>query len=286
MINSNSVYEYAVVRFMPFIETREFANVGIVLIEPKEGRLIFKVSPKRFGRVTNFFEEMDKQLYKQAVESFTDELTRLQSFCRANHLRSKELIGVFRELTRQRESVMHFGNVSRVLANERAEKMLDKLYQKFVARDFVNQKYREQQMVKALRETFANELAHKYSERKLKAGIYEFTLPFVRNTSQGKRIIKPLAFDQKTAMSAAEHGLMWVNRMKALVEKNIVMPEQALIAVEPPLKPHNDFKEVYDEVTSSVEDLGINLEQFENISNIVSFARDSGDYIDSSTSWQ
>ena len=74
MINSNSVYEYAVVRFMPFIETREFANVGIVLIEPKEGRLIFKVSPKRFGRVTNFFEEMDKQLYKQAVESFLLEL--------------------------------------------------------------------------------------------------------------------------------------------------------------------------------------------------------------------
>ena len=110
--------------------------------------------------------------------------------------------------------------------------------------------------------------------------------PFVRNTHLGKRIIKPLAFDQKTAMSAAEHGLMWVNRMKALIEKNIVMPDQALIAVEPPLTPDTDFKEVYEEVTGSVEDLGVNLEQFENISKIVSFARDSGDHFESSTSWQ
>lgn len=285
MKHSNSVFEYAVVRFMPFIETREFANVGIVLIEPSEGRLIFKVTPKRFGRVTHFFEEMDKQLYKQAVDSFTNELTRLQSFCRANHLRSKELIGVFRELTRQRESVMHFGNVSRLLANETAEKMLDKLYQKFVARDFVNQKYREQQMVRALRETFANELAHKYNERKLKAGIYEVTIPFVRNTSLGKRIIKPLAFDQKTAMSAAEHGHMWVNRMRALVEKNVVMPDQALIAIEPPLTSDSDFHEVYNEVTGLVKDVGINLEQFENTSKIVSFARDSEDSFESTTPW-
>jgi hypothetical protein len=35
--NFNTVCQYAVVRFMPFAETREFANVGIVIIAPKLG---------------------------------------------------------------------------------------------------------------------------------------------------------------------------------------------------------------------------------------------------------
>lgn len=285
MIHSNSVYEYAVVRFMPFIETREFANIGIVLIDAKQGRLLYKTSSKRFARVTQFFEEMDKQLYKQAIESLTDELKRVQSFCRVNHLRNKELINLFRELTRQRESVMHFGNVSRLLANENAEDVLERLYQKFVARDFVNQKYREQQMVKALRATFASELAHKYSERKLKAGIYEVTIPFVRKTNQRTRIIKPLAFDQKTAMNAAEHGHTWVNRIKALVDKKVVRPEQALIAIEPPQISDPDFKDVYDEVTGLIKDVGIKLEQFKNTEEIVAFARDCDDSKGISIPW-
>ena len=74
---------------------------------------------------------------------------------------------------------------------------LSNLFQRFVARDFVTPKYREQQMVKALRETLATQLTHKYYERKLKAGVYEFKLPFVSDTDEGKRVIKPLAFDQK-----------------------------------------------------------------------------------------
>jgi hypothetical protein len=41
----NAVYQYAVVRFMPFIETREFANVGVVLIAPKTGKFLFKLAP-------------------------------------------------------------------------------------------------------------------------------------------------------------------------------------------------------------------------------------------------
>ncbi|MER2494051.1 DUF3037 domain-containing protein [Catenovulum sediminis] len=46
--NTNTQCMYVVVRFMPFAETREFANVGVVVIAPKLGLYEFKLAPKSF----------------------------------------------------------------------------------------------------------------------------------------------------------------------------------------------------------------------------------------------
>jgi hypothetical protein len=281
----NTVFEYAVVRFMPFIETREFANVGIVVIEPKSGCFGYKLAPKRFGRVTTFFEGIDKQLYKQSLDNFEAELIRVKDFIRCKNVRGKELVTLFREVTRKRESVLHFGAVGRLMGSE-IDTTLSNLFQRFVARDFVTPKYREQQMVKALRETLATQITHKYYERKLKAGVYEFKLPFVSNTDEGKRVIKPLAFDQKTAMNAADHGHNWLNRMKALVNKGIVEAGQALVTVEKPQKSKHDFFDVYEEVTGKLLEVGIQLEQFENTDKIIEFARGSDMPAEHENYWQ
>jgi hypothetical protein len=57
---------------MPLIETREFANVGVVLIAPKMGKFLFKLAPKRFGLVT----KLGGELYKKAIDTLTAELER------------------------------------------------------------------------------------------------------------------------------------------------------------------------------------------------------------------
>lgn len=51
--------QYKIVRFTPYVETEEFANVGVVLYCPATGVLDYKLAPKRFGRVTSFFDGMD-----------------------------------------------------------------------------------------------------------------------------------------------------------------------------------------------------------------------------------
>lgn len=45
---------YSVIRFMPFSETQEFANVGIVIHAPQTGEVQFKLANTRFGRVSQF----------------------------------------------------------------------------------------------------------------------------------------------------------------------------------------------------------------------------------------
>jgi hypothetical protein len=268
----NAVYQYAIVRFMPFIETREFANVGVVLIAPKTGKFLFKLAPKRFGRVTKFFDDLDGQLYKNAIDTFTAELDRIQHYCIDHGIRGKELVEYFTEVTRHRESVLHFGNIGRIMGDTDLVE-LDKLYQRFVARDFVNDEYREQQMVKLLKQTFKTELPVRYVEKTLKAGIFDITVPFVLKAEQGTRVIKPLAFDQKTPLKAAEHGEQWVNRIQKLINNNVVMPDKALFTVERPLPDKTDFVQVYDDIVGEIKNLGVNVDQFADMDNILQFAK-------------
>ena len=47
---------YSIVRFAPFAETEEFANVGIVLSAPAIGRMEYKLARKNLKRVNHFFE--------------------------------------------------------------------------------------------------------------------------------------------------------------------------------------------------------------------------------------
>jgi L-rhamnose isomerase len=268
----NAVYQYAVVRFMPFIETREFANVGVVLIAPKTGKFLFKLAPKRFGRVTKFFDDLDGQLYKNAIDTFTAELDRIQHYCINHGIRGKELVEYFTEVTRHRESVLHFGNIGRMMGETELVE-LDKLYQRFVARDFVNDEYREQQMVKVLRQTFVKELQLKFTQQNLMAGVLDIPMQLVHKGAQGYRVIKPLAFEQKTPLKAYEHGVHWLKRVEKLIEKRVVFKDRALFTVERPAKDKTDMIQVYDDVVGEIKQLGVKVDQFADINNILQFAK-------------
>ena len=44
--------QYAIVRFAPFVETGEFANVGIIMMAPKQRFFAFELELKRYKRIT------------------------------------------------------------------------------------------------------------------------------------------------------------------------------------------------------------------------------------------
>ncbi|WP_076418038.1 DUF3037 domain-containing protein [Colwellia sp. UCD-KL20] len=268
---SNNMYYYAVVRFMPFIETREFANVGVVLIEPKTGKFLFRLAPKRFGRVTNFFDDLDGQLYRNGIDVFAGELERVQEYFITHGLYGKRLVEQFNELTRRRESVIHFGDIGRVASTD-AEQVLENLYQRFVVRDFVTKHYKEQQMVRTLKEKLTDVLPVKYKEKTFKAGVYDIKMPLVYNFKQGTSIIKPLALEQQTPLKAAVHGETWVNHMQRLIKYDIIKPENALFAIEKP-KGKSDFIQVYDDIVGEIKDIGVQALNFENIDSVVNFAK-------------
>ncbi|WP_414023964.1 DUF3037 domain-containing protein, partial [Neisseria gonorrhoeae] len=45
---------FAVIRFMPYVQTREFANIGIIITHPKSGYFDFKIE-QRYSRLSRFF---------------------------------------------------------------------------------------------------------------------------------------------------------------------------------------------------------------------------------------
>lgn len=61
--------QYAIVRFTPFVETGEFANVGIVLFAPRQKSLLFKLVTKRYARITGFFHELDAGVYATPLKT-------------------------------------------------------------------------------------------------------------------------------------------------------------------------------------------------------------------------
>ncbi|MFP3758365.1 DUF3037 domain-containing protein, partial [Cupriavidus sp. SIMBA_020] len=60
---------YALVRFMPYPETGEFANVGVVVMSPTARFFGYKLLD-RVGRITAFFDELDVTVYKRARDTF------------------------------------------------------------------------------------------------------------------------------------------------------------------------------------------------------------------------
>ena|SRR5690554_1150889 len=243
---------YAIVRFMPFVETQEFANVGVVLCAPDQGKLFFKLARKRFGRVTQFFDDLDGKLYTQALTVIEQELKRVEAYVAEKPGEKAALI--FNELTRHREGVIYFGNVRPALVDNPAVK-LEELFERYVQRDFVNDEYRERVLEKLIRQTFTEQKIEGFKKAKLALKLGEFELPFVRDGIKGRQIIKPLAFDRKTPLAAFEHAKQWTDRFIRLRDDKRVLQQNMLFALDVPTQ--SEYLDAYRESVETMHALEI-----------------------------
>ena len=274
MITNNAQCMYAVVRFMPFAETREFANVGVVVIAPKLGLYDFKLAPKSFKRVTNFFDDLDGVVYKHAIDGFEDELKRIRNYLVHNHVQGKSLVDYFKEVTRTRESVLHFGEMGTMLTDN-INVAVDKLYDRLIGRNFTESKeYKEQLMVRALKKQLTSKLPSgvRYTKQNIKAGIFDISVPLATRIDESYRIIRPLAFEQKNVLQAMEHGETWVGRLKKLIDSEVVQAEKALVAFEKPVHRKPEFMKVYEDVVGEINSLGALTKDYGDTESIIQFA--------------
>lgn len=266
------MYKYALVQFMPFVETGEFANVGVLVCAPNTNYWEFKLAPHRFKRVTNFFEEMDKEVYKVAVTQFKEEMELTKKY--AQKYQAKNVINFFTEITRPRQSLIRFSNVRTALTNN-PELEIEALYERFIHRDFVTESYKEQQMVTALRKQInSKNIAIKYREKKLKVGVREFTIPLVGETNKGLKLIKPLAFYQQRPTQLLEHGENWYNRLRSLLNENQVEAEHILLPVDPAKNLKGERRDAFEEVKVLFQRDRISLINYKEREKIIEFASD------------
>ncbi|KUM51962.1 DUF3037 domain-containing protein [Rheinheimera sp. EpRS3] len=125
-----TLYQYAIVRFLPHVETGEFANVGIVLCAPELGLLDFRLAPTRFARVTDFFEDLEGKLYKATLQTVEQELQRLQTY--VTRLTAKELAQQMQEVVRPRETLVRYSELRSLYLEQKPAAVLEQLFERLV----------------------------------------------------------------------------------------------------------------------------------------------------------
>jgi hypothetical protein len=271
---------YAVIRFLPYPETGEFACIGVSLICPETGYFDYKLELKRRDRIAGFFPELTPQVFTQGRLLFAEELTRLKTIV-DNHdmnqmqfeFAKTDITEIFKELIRPRESLFRFSPTSTVLTDDPAAE-LTRLFNDYVYRQFAqHEEYQEQIMTKKVRKILQAEDIAAYVIKHLGDNNYCITVPLVRgDIKDPKRIraIKPLNMAQADSTKILEHGDRWHSRINRLKKLNYV-PANFLFPIRVGEKGKN--AKAVKEACKLLGETGAHIVEIAEHDKIVRFAR-------------
>lgn len=232
------VCNYAVLRFLPYPETGEFVNLGVVVHCADTGFLGVELERKRLRRVTNFFPELIKDQFKTAQDAVWTELERVRDQMTA--LGQPELKRrVFRELVRPRESIFRFSEVKTVLTNHPRE-LVGELFAQYVRRHFAQTKEHQEGVMarryyQVLRQFRPQQVFHQ--NRLVGGDEYHVRVPLTSDIVDGKgvplRVIKPLDLNRDEPTAIIDHGDAWIGKVRRLREIGC-QPDRFIFAVSLP----------------------------------------------------
>ena len=259
---------YAIVRFLPYAETEEFANVGVLLHAPEAGVFAFRLVEK-WRRVGAFFNTLDRRVFTTARKEFEGELLRLQQAVRATPAWGRQ---AFDDVTRPRESMFRFSAPRAVLTDD-AEATLDALFGKYVEHAFATPEYQEDLLDRTLRTVFRREgLVERYRKARLGTDVLHFPVPFAATGDDGRvlRVVKPLHLAQDDPVRLLDHGNQWIGRLRHL-ERQQIRPAM-LFPVQQPA-PAADNIDAFMEIRQGLEEVGAEVVPIADEAAILRFAR-------------
>lgn len=266
---------YAVVQFVPYTETEEFANVGVVLACPETGFLDFKLQTRRVRRVTAFFDELPGNVYRHAVRVFQGELERVKGLATQDRT-STGVRDLFKALIHPREAIVRFGRERVVLADDPAAE-LQRLYAHYVERSFATPEYVEVTIEKRLR-VLLNRVTpdHPFRAERVGDEDYYANFPLVQKVDGVMRkVIKPFNLGHEQTMDIYEHGEKWIAKVKHLRKKSL-LPDDILFALSRPAIEDIRRRAAADEICTELAGLGIQTLDQDADAQITHWARSQG----------
>ncbi len=271
---------YAIVRFMPFVETGEFANVGIVMFAPNARYFGFKVLGNRYARVTNFFEQLDAKVFRASMRTFREEMERVADLLKplGTDRRLKTLdrdasLSIWGEIIKPRETMLRFSDARVVLAEEPAAKLRE-LFEYYVERNFVTREYQEQILPRGVRGWLRTaNLLNRFQPAKIGNDEYHAQFPFVGTNENDapEKVIKPLNLDYPDASRIIDHGGTWIVRVNALKRRQL-LPPKVLFTVKGPSDTSTRGR-AKSEIISELEEAGVIVVPYGEAAPIVQFAQ-------------
>lgn len=276
----NNACHYAIVRFMPFVETGEFGNVGIIMFSPTARYFGFRLITKRVGRITNFFEQMDAQLFRASMHATRDELQRVSNMLkgmgtdrRMRELDREAAVALWQEILKPRGSMVRFSDPRLIMTAEPQSK-LSELYAYYVERSFATKEHQEKLLERSVRGFLkqAQVLDH-FHEQRIGNEEYNAQFPFVASNDEDEpiKVIKPLRLDHALPAQIIDHGGQWRVRIEAL-QKRDLLPSKVLFAISGETRGETAQARALRDVVASLVGLGVQVQPANNREAVIDFA--------------
>jgi hypothetical protein len=267
--------QYAIIRFLPYAETGEFANVGVLLACPTTGYLNARLMPtKNTRRIAAFFDRLDKRIYRNALNYLDDELARVRALLQERTPAGPSIVQqTFAGIGRPREALIRFSETRVVLADE-PETMLDKLFARFVERDFANKQYHDKFLERGVRELLMQaNVRELFTDETIGSDELHIKVPFV-HLRKGRAVlaIKPLDLARDEPNQVYEYGGHWVERIRRL-KKHALLPEATLFAVQRPEANDPRIVDAANEIVADLREQGVVVEAVTDARAITEFAK-------------
>jgi hypothetical protein len=257
------ICNYALIRFLPYRETGEFVNIGVVVYAPEVDYFGFKLTAMNHRRIRAFFPEMDQTVYRAAVGSVMQELERQRgrfSGIFGSTIATNENLAAFRALLRRKESLIHFAEPGMKLGLP--EPTLQTLFDDYVMRKFAAHPiYQEKVMQNELRK-WLNEWGLRSQYRKdqvIGDQLFHVTLPFVRyENEKPTAAIKPVDLNRDASTDVFEHGGRWIQRFRRLKLRG-QLPARMVVPIS---FPTGIARDAADQIVTELGEVGVDAPDF------------------------
>lgn len=244
------IYRYSIIRFRPFAETGEFANIGIIVFDLTSGQARFRLARKRFARIGHFFDQETHRAYSNAVEGLRIELPRLIEYVPETFSRSA--IDQFSDLFGSRESSILFSTPRVIKSSSGLDNVADDLFDRFVKRDFDKAIDPESVLAKDIRRALHRLGIKHFKSLKIHDEIVPISFP-LGHRGHKTAAIKPLAFRHKSPLHVVDYGAHWKRRLSYHLENKNLEPDSVFLAVEGPSDNSDD--QFYDAFQLALDEL-------------------------------
>jgi hypothetical protein len=246
---------YALIQLLPYSETGEFANIGILLVCPQTGHWIYKLETQKYKRYTDFFKGLDHHVYRDAVAMIEAELKRLQNLSAG--ATADQLLNTFNFTVHPREAIIRFSE-PRGRLTDNPEQELVNLFGHYVEFGFLRNESPEQKLVKRIQDLVKTfELKVPFKEDHIgNPNFVSVQLPLVQ-TIEAKPIkaIKPLYLGQAKINDIYSHSEQWIGKLNRL--RNKVGWEGRLLVTVDGLSEKAEIRKVQNEIVTELSELAV-----------------------------
>lgn len=228
-----TAFRYAVLRFMPYPETGEFANVGVVAAAPRENKFAFRIEKKRTKRLTDFFSNLDATMYKRAIKDYEAELVVMVDLVEKKKLKALE---AFETLVQPRATAFQFAAAGAMLADS-IEAGTNQIFNDQMHHAFASEPGYIRDLNIRVRSCLESlKLIRPFKKDKLEIAGYKVDFDFIQKdpeTDKAIKVIKPFYMNYDELNSIYNLGDRWYGKFRRL-EGYDLLPEETLFPVVEP----------------------------------------------------